>query len=141
MPQNNDLDYLLDTDTVRHLLRGDGIGIQLRRKMALVPTSHVAISVITEVELLYGLAKKPGATHLQAMIHKFLAYCDALPWDSAAARSYADLRVQSEAQGISITALDMLIAAHAHSAKRVLITQDSTLLRLKPWVSVEKWTG
>ena len=139
MPQDNDLDYLLDTNIVSHLLRGDDIGNQLRRKMAVIATNRFAISAVTEAELLYGLAKKPKATHLQTTIHRFLADCDTLSWDSAAARSYADLRAQSEAHGIAIASLDMLIAAHAHSARRVLVTRDNGLLRLKPWVSVEKW--
>ncbi len=139
MPLDNNPDYLLDTNTVSHLLRGDEIGIQLRWRMAHISTRRLAISVITEAELLYGLAKKPKATHLRTIIHRFLADCDSLPWNSVAARSYADLRAQSEANGISIASLDMLIAAHAHSVKRILITRDNGLLRLKPWVSVDNW--
>jgi tRNA(fMet)-specific endonuclease VapC len=125
---------------VSHLLRGDEIGSQLRQKMIAIPTNRFGISTLTEAELLYGLAKKPEATKLRTTVYKFLADCDILSWDSAAARSYADLRAKSESNGISADSFDILIAAHAYATGRTLITRDSGLLRLKPWVFVEKWT-
>jgi len=85
MLSGNYLNYLLDTNMVSHLLRGDEIGNQLRRRMIVIPTSRFGISTLTEAQLLYGLAKKPEATHLRTAVHKFLADCETLPWDSAAA--------------------------------------------------------
>jgi len=49
---------------------------------------------------------------------------DSLPWDSNAARRYADLRAALEIGGAPMGNLDMMIAAHALAAEAILVTSD-----------------
>jgi len=88
--------------------------------------------VITEAELLYGLAKKPGATSsLQKIVQGFLDHVEVLPCDSLASRQYASLRVSTEAAGTILGNLDLLIAAHSLAAGMVLVTCDRAFFRVK----------
>ena len=128
---------MLDTNVASAVIRSTAVDQQLTR----TPMEHLCISAVTEAELLYGLAKKPSATKLRGTVHAFLTRVDILPWGSEAARSYAELRALSEAKGITMDSLDMLVAAHAHSAGRSLVTRDTSLIRLRPWMRVENWSA
>jgi tRNA(fMet)-specific endonuclease VapC len=63
---------------------------------------------------------------------------DSLPWDSNAARRYADLRATLEFGGIPMGNLDMMIAAHALAAEAILVTSDHSFRRLKH-LKIEDW--
>ncbi len=103
-------------------------------------TSRVAISTITEAELRFGLANKPGALRLRTAVDSFLASVEILAWDSAAARADAILRQQMNAVGKSLSELDLLIAAHAMSVDAILVSSDHALQHTKPLVSVVDWS-
>lgn len=127
--------YLLDTNTVSHLVRQHPL-VALR--VVAVPMASLCISAITEGELVYGLAKRPDATRLQAVVQQFLLRVDVLLWDRAAARRYGALRALMESKGQTLAPLDMQIAAHALSVGAVLVTNDYVFkqvagLRLEDW--------
>ena len=127
--------YLLDTNTVSHLIRQHA-AVALR--VVAAPMASLCISAITEGELLYGLARRPDATRLRAVVQQFLLRVDVLPWDRAAAKRYGTLRALIESKGQTLAPLDMQIAAHAQSAGAVLVTSDRafkqiTGLLLEDW--------
>lgn len=129
--------YLLDTNTVSHLIRQHA-AVALR--VVAAPIASLCISAITEGELLYGLARRPDATRLRAVVEQFLLRVDVLPWDRAAAKRYGTLRALMESKGQTLAPLDMQIAAHAQSAGAVLVTSDRafkqiTGLLLEDWSS------
>lgn len=68
--------YLLDTNTVSHFLRGHP---NVDSKLAALPLASLAISAVTEGELLYGLARRPEAKKLHKAVHEFLKAVDSLP--------------------------------------------------------------
>lgn len=130
---------MLDTNTVSFLVRGN---IEIRAKVAGLPVGACCISAITEAELYFGLAKRPEATQLAKLVHELLIRLPSLNWDSRAAQSYAELRALSEKHGITISNMDMLIAAHAHSLGLPLITHDAIFSRLASFdsrMAVEDW--
>jgi len=105
---------MLDTNTVSYALRGDPPSV--REHLRRIRMAQVCISCITEAELLLGLALKPQATKLAETVSQFLLGVTSLPWDSAAARAYADLSALSWKQGKRLAAMDILVAAHAVSS-------------------------
>src|SRR5208283_116631 len=119
--------WLLDTNTVSYVLRGTMP--QVRQRLAKVPLSQVAISVITEAELRFGVARKPEAKGLKIAVEEFLLRAEILPWNSAAAHQYAHLRAALERAGQPMGNLDMMIAAQALAADAVLVTNDSAFRR------------
>jgi tRNA(fMet)-specific endonuclease VapC len=129
--------YMLDTKVASHAIRGDRPEITSR--LASLPIGEIAVSAITEAELLYGLAKRNHPPRLAERVRQFLLRADVIAWDSAAARTYGDLRARCEAIGTSLSPLDMLIAAHAIAADAVLVTRDKAFARVPAPLSVEDW--
>src|SRR3546814_15736180 len=92
--------------------------------------AEIAISAVTEGELLYGLARRSYPAGLTERVRQFLLRVDVLPWDREVARAYADLRASCEARGAPLAPLDMMIAAQAVAPDAVLVTNDRALLRI-----------
>ena len=129
--------YLLDTNTASYIIKGNIP--RVRERLLKVPMSGLLISAVTEAELLYGAARKSDSVRLKTAVDEFLLRVDSLPWDSNAARRYADLRAALEISGTPMGNLDMMIAAHALAAEAILVTNDRSFCRLKN-LKIEDWT-
>ncbi|MGA9543410.1 MAG: type II toxin-antitoxin system VapC family toxin [Candidatus Sulfotelmatobacter sp.] len=129
--------YLLDTNTVSYIIKG--IFPQVRARLLKVPISEVGISVITEAELRFGVARLPQATKLAIVVEEFLLRVEVLPWDSPAARQYARLRAGLEEHGEPMGNLDLMIAAEALAVGAILVSNDRVFRRVKG-LKVEDWT-
>lgn len=130
--------YMLDTNTVSYLLKGKSALLEQRIKE--VDMSCLCISVITEAELLRGVAKYPQAKKLAEVVNNFLMHVDISPWDSSAASAYAKLRRDCDRVGKSLSAMDMLIAAHANAASATLVTHDKAFFQIHTLLDVVDWT-
>ena len=129
--------YMLDTNVVSQIIKGRLP--KIKQYLTKVPMNHLFISVITEAELRLGLAKKPDAKQLATIVKEFLARVNILPWDSAAACAYAELRIISQQEGKQLATMDMLIGAHALSTGMVLVTKDKAFLPFRPHLTLEAW--
>ncbi len=121
--------YLLDTNMASYVIKGNVPHV--RERLVKVPMAQVSVSAVTEAELRFGVARKPEAARLATAVDEFLLRVNALPWDSDAARHYADLRATLEQRGTPMGNLDMMIAAHALALGAVLITHDRVFRRVK----------
>jgi tRNA(fMet)-specific endonuclease VapC len=121
--------YLLDTNTVSYIAN-DRSPAARRHLRDLAIHSRVAVSAITQGELLYGLARKPDAVKIHMAVHVVLAKVEILPWDSHEARTYGDFRAQISALGKTLTPLDTLIAAHAIATNAILVTHDKAFSQI-----------
>jgi len=126
---------MLDTNTVSNFLKRHPNIVQ---HVIALPSETLCISTITEGEILFGLAKAPLATKLQRGADEFCKRVDVLPWNSLAASFYGKLRARMERSGQNLSALDLLIAAHALSIEAVLVTSDRAFVRT-PGLAVEDW--
>jgi tRNA(fMet)-specific endonuclease VapC len=97
------------------------------------------LSVVTEAQLLFGVAKWPEARKLRIAVDELLAVIEVLSWNSATARRYATIREELERRGKPLGALDLLIAAHAVEHHAVLVTNDRALGAV-PGLRLEDWT-
>ncbi len=130
--------YLLDTNTVGYIVSGRSQAA--RRAMSKqIGHSVLAISSITEAEMMYGLAKKPAATRLRAAVEALFSTIRILPWDSDAAWAYGTLRARMSAAGKSLSNMDMLIAAHAVAADAILVTSDKVFLQVEALRPTLNW--
>jgi tRNA(fMet)-specific endonuclease VapC len=128
---------MLDTNISSFIIKGSPTIV--RDRLRSVPISQICISVITQAELLFGVAKEPRASALEASVQKFLQHVDVLPWDEDAARQYADVRSRLERAGKPLGSLDMLIAAHALASNAVLVTNDRAFKNVKH-MTIQDWT-
>jgi tRNA(fMet)-specific endonuclease VapC len=129
--------YLLDTNMASYVIKGNFPHV--RERLLKIPMSEVGISVITEAELRFGVAKRPEAARLGVVVEEFLLRVEILAWNSAAAKSYAKIRADMERAGEPMGNLDMMIAAHALAAPAVLVTHDRIFHRVKQ-LKIDDWT-
>jgi tRNA(fMet)-specific endonuclease VapC len=129
--------YVLDTNMASYVIKGSYP--RVRERLLQVPMAEVGISVITEAELRFGVVRKPEAARLGVAVEEFLLRVEILPWDSAAAKSYAGIRANLEHSGAPMGNLDMMIAAHALAAQAVLVTHDHVFRRMRQ-LKIEDWT-
>jgi tRNA(fMet)-specific endonuclease VapC len=129
--------YLLDTNIASYVIKGSFP--RVRERLVKVPMAEVGISVITEAELRFGVAKITESTRLAAAVEEFLLRVEILPWDSAAAKSYAGIRATIEHAGAPTGNLDLMIAAQALAAGVVLVTHDRVFRSVKG-LKLEDWT-
>lgn len=131
------LRYLLDTNTASYIIKGNRP--RVRERLLRVPMAEVGISVITEAELLFGLARKPEATNLRTVVEEFLLRVDVQPWQSDAAQQYSALRAALEGRGQPMGNLDMMIAAQALAMGLILVSSDAVFRRVKG-LKIEDWS-
>jgi tRNA(fMet)-specific endonuclease VapC len=130
--------YLLDTNIAGYILNGKSSAARARFREA-EDRVICGVSVITEAEARYGCARRPGATRLHEEVENFFRAVQIFPWDSAAARSYAQLRAQLQVMGRGLAQMDMLIAAHAHALGAILVTRDAAFAQLSEVLPIENW--
>ncbi len=130
--------YMLDTNIASHVIKGDIPTV--RQRLVGVPMSSVAVSVVTQAELLYGVAKRGHPQGLAARVHEFLIRVAVLAWTQDAARAYAGLRVACEVAGVTLAPMDMMIAAHAKAAGATLVTRDRSFGLIPDALNLEDWT-
>ena len=128
--------YMLDTNTVSHFLMQHP---KVTKRITSLPMDSLCLSVVSEGELRYGLARKPEAKNLHKVVQEFLKRIDVLAWSSDVAQHYGNLRAELEAKGNRLGALDMQIAAHAFSIGATLVTNDQAFKKVKK-LKVEDWT-
>jgi predicted nucleic acid-binding protein len=94
------------------------------------PVSALFTTAITEAELLYGIALLPSGRRrqsLEAVVELILSEDLAgriLPFDSAAAREFADIAARRRLAGRPISDADARIAAIARSRGAALATRN-----------------
>jgi len=128
--------YLLDTNAASYVIKGNFP--RVRERLLKVPMAEVGISVVTEAELRFGVARRPEATALKRVVEEFLLRVEVLPWKSEAAQHYARIRASLEKEGEPMGNLDLMIAAQAVASEAVLVTHDHVFRRVKG-LKVEDW--
>lgn len=129
--------YLLDTNVVGFHIRESSSA--LRRRLRRIDASSVALSVVTEMEIRYGLARNPGL-RIASLVEAFLAGMTILPLDSEVASTYAQVRAHLESKGTPIGPLDLMIGAHAVSIGATLVTNNVKEFRRIRGLRVVDWT-
>jgi tRNA(fMet)-specific endonuclease VapC len=128
--------FMLDTNAASGLVKSQP---KVTARFKAEAPDSVCLSVVTEGEMLFGVARRPEAVRLRAAVNALLAAIDVLPWTSATARRYATLRADLERQGRPLSALDLMIAAHAAEHDMTLVTHDGAFGAV-PGLRVEDWT-
>lgn len=127
-------ELMLDTNAVSALVKG-----QASRLAASLDKQAFSISVISEAELRFGLARRPVKPDLRRIVEQFLATVMVKPWDSDCAQRYALLRANLETRGTPLAPMDLSIAAHALTENCTLVSADKAFGRV-PGLTVFDWS-
>jgi tRNA(fMet)-specific endonuclease VapC len=129
--------FLLDTNTVSFHIRSSSKALE--RRLRRTPVTDVALSVVTEMELRYGLARNPRL-RLAPLVQEFLAGMAILPLASDVAPVYGRIRAELERKGTPIGPLDLIIAAQAVTLRVTLVSNNLKEFRRIEGLRCEDWT-
>ena len=127
--------YLLDTNAVSDLVRNPHGRVAQQYSLR---SEDAATSIIVAAELRFG-AEKRGSSRLLGQLETVLADLPVLPFDAPADLAYARTRHVLERTGTSISANDLLIAAHALALDCIFVTDNEREFARVPGLRVENW--
>jgi predicted nucleic acid-binding protein len=132
--------YLLDTDTLSNLAKRTP-STALVAKLASVPPEDQFTSSITLGELIYGAHRLRTHTSLflDRLENALLPNLPVLPFDSAAARRYGEVRAELERRGTPLGEADLRIGAIALSRGLTVVTGNVRHFQRIPDLPVENW--
>lgn len=118
--------YLLDTNMFSYIAKGTSPAVRaIFRRLATDSDAQVCISVITEAEVRYGMAKRALSPARCSAIEGLLANLEILPWGSDEAAIFGRAKAALETQGIGFSLMDLFIGVHAAATDAVLVTRDT----------------
>lgn len=127
--------YLLDTNAITAWVKKDPHFIY---QLQVLAPADLAISVLTEHELLYGIACNPQFK-LRPVLERLLAVLVKLPLDSAMVARAAQVRAELRRRGLPIGPYDLLIAATALEHGLTLVTHNTEEFKRVHGLVVEDW--
>lgn len=129
--------YMLDTDICSYIIKQRPISVL--EKFEAISVTQISISVVTYAELIYGVERSSSTKINLPIVKDFVSCLTVLPWNREAAESYGKLRAFLEQKGTPIGNMDLLIAAHALSHKRIIVTNNTRHFDKIPQLPVENW--
>jgi tRNA(fMet)-specific endonuclease VapC len=132
--------YLLDTNMFSYIAKGNSPAARREWfRLSRDRETAVCISVITEAQVRYGMAKHSLSRERADAMEGLLANLQILPWGSEEAAAYARTRAQLEAKGVTLSAMNMLIAAQAIAAGAILVTRDKIFEQVPDLQATVNW--
>jgi hypothetical protein len=132
------ISHLLDTSVYSQPLKPQPLPAVEQRWRAL-GDSALAISIICEAEVLYGLELKKSS-RLQASYDQLLKNRLAVfPIDTAVAKAFAVIKAACRTKGITASDFDFLIAATAKVHGLILATLNARHFQGIEGLAVENW--
>ena len=130
--------YLLDTNIVSYFVKGTNDGLVNRTESGF-KQQNIAISAVTRAELRFGIEMMDAKDKRRARITLLLNDLPTLPWGSAAADLFGQIKAQLQRQGKPIGELDTQIAAHALSEGLTLVTHNTRHFDRIAGLKLEDW--
>jgi tRNA(fMet)-specific endonuclease VapC len=115
--------YIFDTCVISDFIKGEP-GTQTRIEQT--PSTEIAVSTITVMELYYGLSLNPQrAQKIESTIDSLLSAVTILPFTAREAKQSAQIRAVLKSKGQPIGPYDVLLAATALQQKLIIVTANS----------------
>jgi tRNA(fMet)-specific endonuclease VapC len=133
------LSYLLDTNACLCILNGTtpALVVRMRRE----DPASIKLSSVVRAELLFGARKSSRVEQNLALLSRFFAPFESLPFDDRAAEHYGLIRAELEREGRLIGPNDLLIAATARAHDATLVTRNTKEFARVVALRVENWEG
>lgn len=133
------LTHLLDTSVYCQPLKPRPVPGVERRWRALGDDA-LAVSVICEAEILYGIELKQSARLLALYDQLLRNRLALLPVDAAVTKSFSQLKAAARKKGFAASDFDLLIAATAKAHGLIVATLNLRHFDGLPGLAVEDWS-
>ena len=130
--------YMLDTNAVIMAMRHPDSPIMSRLEEHV--GTDLCISVVTLVELEYGIRKSRDPFRTRLGVYQFLSGIPVLDFDTAAARHFGDIFGDLEMRRLRIGDRDTMIAAHARSLGYTVVTNNIREFSRVQGLKCEDWS-
>lgn len=131
--------YLADTNILGYLSRRASPHLIARMRAAL-EAREVAISAVTRAETRYGQRLLDASDRRQVTIDAILQELPVLNWTLEAADRYGELAATLRRDGLPISVIDSMIAAHALANGLILVTHNTKDFARIDGLPLEDWT-
>jgi tRNA(fMet)-specific endonuclease VapC len=128
---------MLDTDICIYIIKRKPLRV-LERLESIQP-DQLSMSAITFAELMNGAKKSQRVEANVARLNALGEILEICSFDQQAALAYGDVRSSLEKRGEVIGPHDLLIAAHALSLDRILITNNEREFKRVEGLKVDNW--
>ena len=132
--------YLLDTNAVSALMRGDATVASKARSLGM---RDLAVPQPVMAELAYGIERLPRSKRRSILEDRFNQVRTVLPrapWTDAVSEHFGEAKAALEKKGQRLEDFDLAIAAHALALGAVLVTADHDHVARIPGLKVEDWS-
>ena len=129
--------WLLDTNVWIHYLKGRNATLGTRIDQT--DETDLRVCSVVKAELLHGALRYAKPNDRTDRVRETLDPYDSLPFDDAAAESYARIRHDLEQQGHVIGPNDLLIAAICLANDCTLVTSNTAEFSRVPGLKCEDW--
>jgi len=128
--------YLIDTDVLVHLLRGNSTVIHA---MAANADDFKAISVVSFGELIYGCSKSDHPAENIAKVHHIAANFPIIPVSEPIMERYGVMKADLVKQGQRLEDFDLVIAATALHLGYTFVTGNIRHFSRVPGLRIDNW--
>ena len=138
-PEGLPADYVLDTNVLAALMRGDE---RVITRLERVTRPMVAVPEPAWSEIAYGLSRMPPSRRRERLSGRYALLREQLPtapWTSEVTDAFGTLKSSLERKGQRLEDFDLAIAAHALAAEAVLVTANVRHLARITELQVEDW--
>lgn len=129
--------YMLDTDICIYIIKRKPL--RVLKRLELMQPDQLSMSGITFAELMNGAKKSQRVEANVSSLNALGEILEICSFDQQAAVAYGDVRSSLEKRGEVIGAHDLLIAAHALSLDRILVTNNEREFKRVEGLKVDNW--
>lgn len=128
---------MLDTDICIYIIKRKPLGV-LKRLESIEP-DQLSMSAITFAELMNGAKKSQRVEANVSRLNALGEILEICSFDKQAAVAYGNVRSSLEKRGEVIGPYDLLIAAHALSLDRTLVTNNEKEFKRVEGLKIDNW--
>jgi tRNA(fMet)-specific endonuclease VapC len=129
--------YMLDTDICIYIIKRKPL--RILERLELIQPDQLSMSAITFAELMNGAKKSQRVEANVSRLNALGEILEICSFDQEAAVAYGDVRSSLEKRGEVIGPHDLLIAAHALSLDRTLVTNNEREFKRVEGLKVANW--
>jgi tRNA(fMet)-specific endonuclease VapC len=129
--------YMLDTNTSIFIIKNKPEF--LKKKLQKIKFGNISISNISLSELFHGVYSSSDKTRNLRVLESFLLGVNVLDYDFDASVKYGKIKSQLRKNKLSMSNVDIQIAAHSQSIGSTLITGNITEFKKIKSLKTENW--